>query len=88
MSDNLTSGIFMLKNKKGRAKMRRESKYHVVLYGKNHTYLNHKNFTSYVGAKEWAKVNRDAVEVEIHDRRELLFSGNRSNSLIAKFTKI
>ena len=68
--------------------MRKESKYHVVLYDKNHTYLNHKNFTSYVGAKEWAKANKDAVEVEIHDRRELLFSGNRSNSLIAKFTKI
>lgn len=68
--------------------MRKESKYHVVLYDKNHTYLNHKNFTSYVGAKEWAKANKDAVEVEIHDRRELLFSGNRCNSLIAKFTKI
>ena len=68
--------------------MREESKYHVVLYDKNHAYLNHKNFTSYIGAIEWAKVNRDAAEVEIYDRRELLFSGNRSNSLIAKFTKI
>ena len=68
--------------------MREESKYHVVLYDKNHAYLIHKNFTSYIGATEWAKVNRDAAEVEIYDRRELLFSGNRSNSLIAKFTKI
>ena len=88
MSSYLTGGFFLSENKKGRAKMRRESKYHVVLYGKNHTYLNHKNFTSYVGATEWAKVNRDAAEVEIHDRRELLSSGSRSNSLIAKFTKI
>lgn len=68
--------------------MREESKYHVVLYDKNHAYLNHKNFTSYIGATEWAKVNRDAAEVEIYDRRELLSSGNRSNSLIAKFIKI
>ena len=68
--------------------MRKESKYHVVLYGKNHTYLNHKNFTSYAGATEWAKANKDAAEAEIYDRRELLFSGNRSVSLIAKFTKI
>ena len=68
--------------------MRKESKYHVVLYDKNHAYLNHKNFTSYVGAKEWAKANKDAAEAEIYDRRELLFSGNRSNSLIAKFTKL
>ena len=68
--------------------MRQESKYHVILYGPNKSYLDHKNFTSFIGAKEWAKVNRDAAEVEIYDRRELLFSGNRSNSLIAKFTKI
>ena len=68
--------------------MRKESKYHVVLYDKNHAYLNHNNFATYVGATEWAKVTRDAAEVEIYDRRELLFSGNRSNSLIAKFTKI
>ena len=68
--------------------MRKESKYHVVLYDKNHAYLNHKNFTSYAGATEWAKVNRAAAEVEIYDRRELLFSGNRSKSLIAKFIKI
>ena len=50
--------------------------------------MDHKNFASYIGATEWAKVNRDAAEVEIHDRRELLSSGNRSNSLIAKFIKI
>ena len=88
MSSYLTGGFFLSENKKGRAKMRRESKYHVVLYGKNHTYLNHKNFTSYVGATEWAKANKEAAEAEIYDRRELLFSGNRSNSLIAKFTKL
>ena len=68
--------------------MREESKYHVVLYDKNHAYLNHQNFTSYIGATEWAKVNRDAAEVEIYDRRGLLSSGKRSNSLIAKFIKI
>ena len=68
--------------------MREESKYHVVLYDKNHAYLNHKNFTSYVGATEWAKAMKDAAIAEIHDRRELLFSGNRSKSLIANFTKI
>ena len=88
MSSYLTGGFFLSENKKGKAKMRRESKYHVVLYGKNHTYLNHKNFTSYVGATEWAKANKEAAEAEIYDRRELLFSGNRSNSLIAKFTKL
>ena len=68
--------------------MRQESKYHVILYGPNKSYLDHNNFTSYVGATEWAKSNKDAVAAEIYDRRELLFSGNRSNSLIAKFTKI
>ena len=68
--------------------MRQESKYHVILYGSNKSYLDHKNFTSFIGAKEWAKSNKNAVVAEIYDRRELLFSGNRSNSLIAKFTKI
>ena len=68
--------------------MRQESKYHVILYGLNKSYLDHKNFTSFIGAKEWAKSNKNAVAAEIYDRRELLFSGNRSNSLIAKFTKI
>ena len=74
--------------KEGENFLRKESKYHVVLYDKNHAYLNHKNFTSYIGATEWAKVNRDVAEVEIYDRRELLFSCNRSKSLIAKLIKI
>ena len=68
--------------------MRQESKYHVILFRQDKTYLSHKNFTSYIGAVEWAKAMKDAAIAEIHDSRELLFSGNRDKSLIAKFTKI
>ena len=68
--------------------MRQESKYHVILFGPNKSYLDHKNFTSFIGAKEWAKSNKNAVVAEIYDRRELLFSGNRDKSIVARYTKV
>lgn len=68
--------------------MRQESKYHVILFRQDKTYLSHKNFTSYIGAVEWAKAMKDAAIAEIHDRREILFSGKHERSLIARFIKI
>ena len=68
--------------------MRQESNYHVILFRQDKTYLNHKNFTSYIGALEWSKSIKDAAIAEIHDRKEILFSGNHERSLIARFTRI
>lgn len=66
--------------------MRRELKYHAILFDINHAYIGHNNFTSYGAAAEWVR-HSPAVVAEIHDRREILFSGNHDCSLITTYKK-
>ena len=59
---------------------------HAILFDINHAYIGHNNFTSYGAAAEWVR-HSPAVVAEIHDRREILFSGNHDRSLITTYKK-